>query len=127
MVVTIILGVIIGVLSSGSGLGGGFLVVPFLLHLGKEVRVAVGTSFLFILMVAISSLFGHAKVGNVDWKVGGFLAIGGILGAQAGPLILENISARSSSVSLRFSSLEPDCGCFIRLAPFHDSQGLLFS
>ena len=52
MVVPIILGVIIGVLSSGSGLGGGFLVVPFLLHLGKEVRVAVGTSFLFILMVA---------------------------------------------------------------------------
>ena len=58
MMVPIILGVIIGVLSSGSGLGGGFLVVPFLLHLGKEVRVAVGTSFLFILMVAISSLFG---------------------------------------------------------------------
>jgi len=73
--VPIILGVIIGVLSSGSGLGGGFLVVPFLLHLGKEVRVAVGTSFLFILMVAISSLFGHAKVGNVDWKVGGFLEL----------------------------------------------------
>ena len=43
MMVPIILGVIIGVLSSGSGLGGGFLVVPFLLHLGKEVRVAVGT------------------------------------------------------------------------------------
>ena len=92
MMVPIILGVIIGVLSSVSGLGGGFLVVPFLLHLGKEVRVAVGTSFLFILMVAISALFGHAKVGNVDWKVGGFLAIGGMLGAQAGPLILENIS-----------------------------------
>ena len=49
MVVTIILGVIIGVLSSGSGLGGGFLVVPFLLHLGKEVRVAVGTSIYLFL------------------------------------------------------------------------------
>ena len=69
--------------------------VPFLLHLGKEVRVAVGTSFLFILMVAISALFGHAKVGNVDWKAGGLLAIGGILGAQAGPLILANISDQS--------------------------------
>ena len=95
MIVPIILGMVIGALSSGSGLGGGFLVVPFLLQLGKEVKVAVGTSFLFILMVAISSLFGHAKVGNVDWKVGGLLAIGGILGAQAGPLILENISDQS--------------------------------
>jgi hypothetical protein len=31
----------------------------------------------------------------VDWKAGGLLAIGGILGAQAGPLILENISDQS--------------------------------
>ena len=38
--IPILLGVLIGILSSGSGLGGGFLVVPFLLHLGKEARVA---------------------------------------------------------------------------------------
>ena len=95
MIVPIVLGMVIGVLSSGSGLGGGFLVVPFLLQLGKEVKVAVGTSFLFILMVAISSLIAHAKEGNVDWKLGGLLAIGGMLGAQAGPLILENISGQS--------------------------------
>ena len=92
MILPIVFGVIIGVLSSASGLGGGFLVVPFLLQLGKEARVAVGTSFVFILMVAISSLFGHARLGNVDWKSGGLLAIGGVLGAQAGPLILENFS-----------------------------------
>ena len=92
MIVPIILGMVIGVLSSGSGLGGGFLVVPFLLQLGKEAKIAVGTSFLFILTVAISSLYAHAKVGNVDWKSGSFLAIGGILGAQFGPLILGNIS-----------------------------------
>jgi uncharacterized protein len=95
MTVPIIFSVVIGVLSSGSGLGGGFLVVPLLLQLGKEVRVAVGTSFVFILMVAISSLFGHARVGNVDWKSGLLLAIGGVLGAQAGPIILENISDQS--------------------------------
>ena len=64
MIVPIILGMVIGVLSSGSGLGGGFLVVPFLLQLGKEVKVAVGTSFLFILMVAISSLIRTCKSGE---------------------------------------------------------------
>ena len=90
--IPILLGVLIGILSSGSGLGGGFLVVPFLLHLGKEARVAVGTSFLFVLMVAISSLLGHWRMGNIDWKTGGFLALGGVLGAQAGPFILEHVS-----------------------------------
>jgi uncharacterized membrane protein YfcA len=95
MILPIIFGMIIGALSSGSGLGGGFLVVPFLLQLGREVKVAVGTSFVFILIVAISSLIAHAKVGNVDWKSGSLLAIGGMLGTQAGPLILENISDQS--------------------------------
>ena len=92
MIIGIGLGVLIGILSSGSGLGGGFLVVPFLLQLGKEAKVAVGTSFLFVLMVAISSLVGHSRVGNVDWKTGMLLALGGILGAQAGPFILEHVS-----------------------------------
>jgi uncharacterized membrane protein YfcA len=95
MIVPIIFGMVIGALSSGSGLGGGFLVVPFLLQLGREVKVAVGTSFVFILMVSISSLIAHVKVGNVDWKSGGLLAIGGMLGAQAGPFILENITDQS--------------------------------
>ena len=36
MIVPIVLGMVIGVLSSGSGLGGGFLVVPFLLQLEKK-------------------------------------------------------------------------------------------
>ena len=92
MIIAIGLGVLIGILSSGSGLGGGFLVVPFLLQLGKEVKVAVGTSFFFVLMVSISSLVGHSRVGNVDWKAGALLALGGILGAQLGPLILEHVS-----------------------------------
>ena len=92
MIVAIMLGVLIGILSSSSGLGGGFLVVPFLIQLGKEAKVAVGTSFLFVLMVAISSLVGHSREGNVDWKAGALLALGGILGAQLGPLILEHVS-----------------------------------
>ena len=92
MIIAIGLGILIGILSSGSGLGGGFMVVPFLLHLGKEVNVAVGTSFLFVFMVAVSSLVGHSRMGNVDWKAGALLALGGILGAQVGPLVLEHVS-----------------------------------
>ena len=92
MIIPMLLGVIVGILSSGSGLGGGFLVVPLLLQLGKEVKVAVGTSFVFIPLAAISSLLGHSRVGNVDWKIGAVLALGGVIGAQLGPYVLEQIS-----------------------------------
>ena len=92
MIIKIALGFIIGILSSGSGLGGGFLVVPFLVYLGNEAKIAVGTSFLFVALVAVSSLWAHSRLGNVDLKTGLLLAAGGILGAQLGPQILENIS-----------------------------------
>jgi uncharacterized membrane protein YfcA len=88
----ILIGLAIGMLSSVSGLGGGFLAVPLLIYLGKEAKMAVGTSFLFVLMVAISSLVGHGRLGNVDIKMGLLLACGGVVGAQAGPILLQYIS-----------------------------------
>lgn len=92
MIIKVVLGVIVGILSSGSGLGGGFLVVPFLIYLGHEEKIAVGTSLLFVALVAVSSLWAHSRLGNVDLKTGLLLAAGGILGAQLGPQILANIS-----------------------------------
>ncbi len=86
------LGFVVGILSSGSGLGGGFLVVPFLIYMGKPAKIAVATSILFVGMVAVSSLWAHSRLGNVDIKTGLILAAGGIIGAQLGPQILQNIS-----------------------------------
>ncbi len=92
MIILIVLGLIIGILSSGSGLGGGFLVVPYLIYMGKEAKMAVGTSFLFVGLVAVSSLLAHSKLGNVDIRTGLWLALGGIVGAQIGPMLLQNLS-----------------------------------
>lgn len=92
MITKIVLGFVVGILSSGSGLGGGFLVVPFLIYLGKPAKIAVATSILFVGMVAVSSLWAHSRLGNVDIKTGLILAAGGIVGAQLGPQILQNIS-----------------------------------
>jgi hypothetical protein len=81
-----------GILSSGSGLGGGFLVVPLLIFLGHEAKIAVGTSFVFILMVAMSSVLAHYRLGNIDIKTGLVMALGGMIGAQIGPHLLQHLS-----------------------------------
>jgi uncharacterized membrane protein YfcA len=91
----IVFGLLVGVLASGSGLGGGFLVVPLLIFLGKEAKMAVGTSFLFVFMVAVSGLLAHIRLGNVDVRTGVILALGGIVGAQLGPLLLAQVSDAS--------------------------------
>ena len=92
MITMVVVGLMIGILSSITGLGGGFMVVPFLIYLGRDAKLAVGTSFVFILLVAISSLIAHYRLGNIDIKTGVVLAVGGILGAQIGPQVLQHIS-----------------------------------
>ena len=95
MITLALIGITIGILSSATGLGGGFMVVPLLIFLGREAKIAVGTSFVFILIVAISSIVAHYRLGNVDLKTGVILGLGGILGAQIGPQILQHISEQN--------------------------------
>lgn len=95
MITLALVGLIVGILSSVSGLGGGFMVVPLLIFLGREAKLAVGTSFVFILVVAISSIFAHYRMGNVDLKTGLILGLGGIMGAQIGPHILQQVSEQN--------------------------------
>lgn len=88
----VLVGVLVGIGASFSGLGGGFLIVPLLLFLGYPAQKAVGTSFLAILVISISALVAHNKLANVEYRVGILLGIGGILGAQIGARLVEHIS-----------------------------------
>ena len=92
MITLALAGIVIGILSSGTGLGGGFLVVPLLIFLGREAKLAVGTAFIFILMTAISSILTHYRLGNIDLRTGLVLALGGVIGAQIGPHLLQHVS-----------------------------------
>ena len=66
--------------------------VPLLIFLGHEAKIAVGTSFVFILMVAMSSVLAHYRLGNIDIKTGLVMALGGMIGAQIGPHLLQHLS-----------------------------------
>ena len=85
-------GVLVGIGAAFTGLGGGFLVVPFLLYLGYSSQKAVGTSFLTIFVVSLSALIAHQKLANIDYKVGILLGIGGIAGSQIGARLVEHVS-----------------------------------
>ena len=86
-----LLGIVIGLAASFTGLGGGFIVVPILVAMGYTPQRAVGTSFAAILLIGVSSLAGHAKLAEVDWKAGLLLGAGGVLGAQIGPRLLQGV------------------------------------
>lgn len=85
-------GILVGTAASFTGLGGGFLMVPFLLYLGFSAQKAVGTSFLGILIISASALLAHNKLAHVDYKYGLLLGIGGIIGAQIGARMIDHVS-----------------------------------
>jgi uncharacterized protein len=84
-------GIVVGMGASFTGLGGGFLMVPLLLFLGFSAQKAVGTSFLGILIISLSALAAHHKLANVDYSYGILLGIGGIVGAQIGAHLVEQV------------------------------------
>jgi hypothetical protein len=80
----IALGIVTGVLAAFAGVGGGIVMVPLMIFLGKSHTQAVGTSFLAILIISVASLFFHNKMNNVVYDWGVYLGVGGVLGAFAG-------------------------------------------
>ncbi|MCK5378895.1 MAG: sulfite exporter TauE/SafE family protein [Acidobacteria bacterium] len=91
----VLIGLLVGLAASFTGLGGGIVMVPLLLALGFGAQRAVGTSFLAILIISVSALAAHGKLANVDWKVGLLLGVGGIVGAQIGARLVEHVSTAS--------------------------------
>ena len=74
----------IGFLSGLFGVGGGFLMTPLLIFIGVPAPVAVGTEANQIVASSVSGVLAHWRRGNVDFKMGGVLLIGGFVGSSAG-------------------------------------------
>ncbi|WP_308797976.1 sulfite exporter TauE/SafE family protein [Agromyces silvae] len=87
----ILLGIAAGYLSGLFGVGGGIIVVPMLLMLGLDQRLAAGTSVAAILPTSIVGATGYAISGNIDWLAGLMLAIGIVAGAQLGTYLLARL------------------------------------
>lgn len=78
------LGGIVGFLSGLFGVGGGFLMTPLLLFIGVPPAVAVATQANQVVASSVSGVLAHWKRGNVDFKMGLVLLVGGFAGSTLG-------------------------------------------
>lgn len=84
IIIPIGLGLVVGLLSGLFGVGGGFLMTPLLIMLGIPATVAAATDSNQIVAASTSGTYVHWKVGNVDFKMGFHLLIGGFIGGLFG-------------------------------------------
>ncbi len=74
----------VGFLSGLFGVGGGFLMTPLLIFIGIPPAVAVATEANQIVASSVSGVLAHWRRGNVDFKMGVLLLIGGVIGSTFG-------------------------------------------
>ncbi|MDB2324018.1 sulfite exporter TauE/SafE family protein [Alphaproteobacteria bacterium] len=77
----------VGFLSGLFGVGGGFLMTPLLIFFGIPPAVAVATEANQIVASSVSGVLAHWRRGNVDFKMGGILMLGGVVGSSLGVVL----------------------------------------
>ena len=82
------LGFVVGLLSGLFGVGGGFLMTPLLIMFGIPPTVAAASDSNQIVAASASGMYAHYRLGNVDFKMGLYLLVGGILGGTGGVQII---------------------------------------
>jgi uncharacterized protein len=87
------MGAAVGFLSGMFGIGGGFLMTPLLIFLGIPPAVAVGTQATQIVASSVTGALAHFARKSIDFKMGGVLLIGGILGSLSGIYLFKLLAA----------------------------------
>jgi uncharacterized membrane protein YfcA len=78
------LSAIVGILSGLFGVGGGFLMTPFLIFLGVPPAYAVANEANNILATSVSGSTTHYLKNTLDYKMGFMIVVGGAIGTLLG-------------------------------------------
>ena len=89
-----------------TGMGGGSIVAPMLILVFRvQPVVAVGTDLVYMAATKFFGAWQHHRLGNVDYRLAGMLAIGSIPGALLGLLLLslwsDNLGVSSDTLITR--------------------------
>jgi uncharacterized membrane protein YfcA len=87
------IGGLVGFLSGLFGVGGGFLLTPLMMMIGIPPAVAAASDSNQIVAAASSGAFAHWRLGNVDFKMGLVILVGGIFGGTIGVQLVKVLRA----------------------------------
>jgi uncharacterized membrane protein YfcA len=85
IIVLVLIGLLTGTVTAISAGSGVTIVVPLLtILMGFTIHEAIGTSLLVDVIASIIVAYNYYRYGRIDLKSGVWLAVGAIVGAQAG-------------------------------------------
>jgi uncharacterized membrane protein YfcA len=102
------LGGVVGFLSGAFGVGGGFLLTPFLIFIGVPHAVAVASSANQLVGASVSGALAHWRRGNLDLLMALVLIVGGLFGSLLGVwlfALLRRLGQIDLFISLSYAAL----------------------
>ena len=112
----ILLSGIVGILSGLFGVGGGFLMTPFLIFLGVPHAYAVANEANNILATSVSGSTTHYLKNTLDYKMGFMIVVGGVFGTSLGIYTFtyfQDIGKIETVISLSFMYILAIIGTFM--------------
>lgn len=89
-------GLVVGAVTGLVGAGGGFLVVPALVLLGRlPMATAIGTSLLVITLKSFAGFAGYMGHTSIDWPLALGVSACAVLGSVGGAWLATRLSAQS--------------------------------
>jgi uncharacterized membrane protein YfcA len=107
VILTIVIGLITGIIGGATGLGGSFLIIPafYLLGVIPDYSTNIGTTLFAILFpISILAVLEYSKNDEVDYKIGLILTVSYILFSYIGSLINLYIKQKKQLHILKYFS-----------------------
>ncbi|MDY5152787.1 hypothetical protein SAMN05421878_10936 [Actinobaculum suis] len=94
---TVLVALVTGLLTGLFGVGGGFLIVPALVMMGMQMRLAAGTSLLIMVITSVSGLLARLPDGfaGITWPALLLFAAASMLGGMLGGPLTRKVSNRA--------------------------------
>jgi uncharacterized protein len=114
--VSILFGVIIGILGGMVGLSAGFIFVPLMIFYYKlPIKMAIGTSLMTCFLLSVGSLISKLSIEDIHYGQAAVLIVGGVIGAQIGGRITKRLNSITLKRIAAFSILLVSCKLFYDL------------
>jgi uncharacterized membrane protein YfcA len=96
------IGFLVGLAAGYFGIGGGFISVPSLMHLGLNIIDAIGTSLIPVSMFGFSTAIRYSFNNQIEWIIALLFIIGGIGGGILGTKFVEKAPRKMLSSVFAF-------------------------
>ena len=100
---------LIGIIPGLLGIGGGVIILPFLIYgYGIRTQMAIGTSLFIVFFSVIFGTVAHGVRGNINLALIAILLVGSTISAQFGAIATQKINASSIRFYFAFVVLSID-------------------